>query len=543
MRTKIFIVSIILSFASQIANGQLPVWQIVKTAAGTDNDIAIRSCTDQFGNLLVTGNYSSTSLAFSSDTIYNPGGYNVYVAKYDPSGDEIWIRNFGGTGYETVNDITTNSKGEIFVTGTYNNTNIFGGDTLSTTNFQYSMFLLKYDSAGNEIWGKGVKGTSVSFYVTGQSIKCDYDDNVLLTGNFKSTSIIFDTITVNKINAEDIFIAKYDNSGAIQWAQSAGGIMDDAGFGIDCDSSNNIFVAGRYGANGMIIGSTQLLNNGGSDIFVAKLNPLGNVIWAKQAGGPLSESANAIAVDDYGNAYITGNFQSSVLSFGGQTISNVGKTSTFIVKYDVNGSEIWARSSVGPGNTYGYDIDTYINNGIYIAGWYDSTSVSFGNTNLFSTGGEDVFVLKYDSVGNVQWVFSPSGNLNEHCLGVNVASTGDVTITGMFESSPTTFGPYILNNSSAGHQDLFIARLATPTSVTEFSSPSQLLVWPNPGYNLFHVQLPKGVNKISIFDIQGSSIAHYEGLGTISFILEKPGMYFIKSENRNICYGKVLVIE
>ena len=541
MRHLLLIIIFTLCLVNNLAHAQTPVWQWVKSASGNHFDIAVRSCTDANGNLIVTGSYFSTPLDFQNSVINSNGGYDVFIAKYDAAGNELWVRSFGNVGEENVNDIASDGNGNIYLTGTYNNNILFGGDSLLTSNFQYSMFLIKYDSLGNEGWGKGVQGTSLVNYVVGHSLQCNNNNDVIVIGRFKSQTILFDSLVVNDINNVDVLLAKYNSGGVLKWAQSIGGFMDDWGLGVDCDTLNNIYITGMYGANGITIGSFTLPNSGGSDVFLAKLDSSGVAQWATRGVGASFEVASSVAVESNGDLFITGNFQSPVFSFGAINLNNTGESAMFIAKFNALGNVIWAKNSSGPGSTNGYDIDTYGTNEIYVTGWYDSTFVSFDTTTLISSGGEDVYIAKYNVNGNLEWVIGPTGILNERCYGVTTSSNGDITLTGMFESSPIEFGTHQLNNTTLSYQDLFIARLSNPTSTAEIITDHELKVWPNPSNGTFQIQLPDGIQEIVLYDIQSRIIKHLQGSGTVEIHMDTPGLYFLKATAEKSFFSKVYI--
>ena len=213
----------------------------------------------------------------------------------------------------------------------------------------------------------------------------------------------------------------------------------------------------------------------------------------------------------------------------------------FIAKFNAIGNVIWAKNSSGPGSTNGYDIDTYGTNEIYVTGWYDSTFVSFDTTTLISSGGEDVYIAKYNVNGNLEWVKGPTGNLNERCFGVTASTNGDITLTGMFESSPVEFGTHQLNNTTFGYQDLFIARLSNPTSTAEIITDHELKVWPNPSNGTFQIQLPDGIQEIVLYDIQSRIIKRLQGSGTVEIQMDTPGLYFLKAIAEKSFFSKVLI--
>src|SRR5436190_9119984 len=134
------------------------------------------------------------------------------------------------------------------------------------------------------LWAKGAGtvNTESSNGVCTDANGCSY-----ITGSFQNANISFDSIVLTNQGGNDYFIAKYDGSGNVIWAQSAGGIYDEAGADIVSDASNNVYVTGYFSSPSITFGSFTLnsLNPGSLDIFIVKYNPSGNVVWAQCAGG------------------------------------------------------------------------------------------------------------------------------------------------------------------------------------------------------------------------------------------------------------------
>src|SRR5437868_8265905 len=194
-------------------------------------------------------------------------------------------------------------------------------------------------------WAQSAGGTSGE---SGFSIAMDANDNVYVTGVFQSPSITFGTITLtnNSINSYDVFIVKYNSAGNPVWAYNGGGTGVDYGYGICTDGNGNVFVTGTFTST-ITFGSTTLTSNGVYDIFLAKFDSSGNVLWAKSAGGTNFDYSYAVSSDIFGNAYISGHFSSASITFGNITLTNSSFDNTFLVKYDSSGNAIWARRN-GP---------------------------------------------------------------------------------------------------------------------------------------------------------------------------------------------------
>src|SRR5262249_19336570 len=141
----------------------------------------------------------------------------------------------------------------------------------------------------------------------------DSNGNVFLTGYFTGTNSFGPTNLISS-GLDDIFVVKYDAAGNFLLARRAGGNSYDRGLCIAADASGNVFVTGLFQGTASF-GPTNLTRSGQSDIFIAKYNPAGNLIWARKAGGNDFDEAHAIAVDSQGNAYITGYFDATA-TFG-----------------------------------------------------------------------------------------------------------------------------------------------------------------------------------------------------------------------------------
>jgi hypothetical protein len=194
---------------------------------------------------------------------------------------------------------------------------------------------------------------------------------------------------------------------------------DESGSAIDIDSSNNLYVAGTYYRPNTTIGSQTLTNYGADDIFVYKLNHLGDLEWLKTFGNSSDSFVYDIAVDQSGNTIVTGYFIGS-LDFGTGTQTATGGGSTFILKLDQNGDTDWVVTSTsGQRFDYGFGVDTDSTGNIYIAGSMQqkttntSTSITFGTFTLSSVNAERTFYMKINPSGDVQWLKTVTGSHTE----------------------------------------------------------------------------------------------------------------------------------
>ncbi len=450
------VITVIIAFAliSWSANAQAPNWQWAKRAGGVSGstDVGNSIAVDGNGNSYVTGHFQYSSIIFGTDTLTNAGGSDMlFVVKYDASGNVVWAKSAGGFGIS----IAVDGNGNSYVTGHFQSSSItFGTDTLTNAGGS-DMFVVKYDASGNVVWAKSAVGNGDD---SGNGIALDGNGNTYVTGNFFSSSITFGSTTLTNAGAgwDDMYIVKYDASGNVVWAKSAGGTVNDGGSGIALDGIGNSYVTGIFNSPSITFGSTTLTNAGDYDMFIVKYDTSGAVVWAKSAGGSWREASTGIAVDASGNSYVTGYFASPSITFGSTTLTGTGTNDMFIVKYDASGAMVWAKStgtiSVNQGSI---TVDGSGNS--YVTGNFQSSSITFGTYTLTNAGGEDVFIVKYDASGNAIWAKSSGGSSNDNGNGIAVDGSGNIYVTGSFESSSITFGSATLTKAGSG--DIFIAKI------------------------------------------------------------------------------------
>ena len=384
------------------ANGQS--WQWAKSAGGVSYDNATTIAADNMGNIYATGYYSSGSITFGTNTITNTdsGTADVFLVKYTSSGSVVWAKGAGGTGYDLVQSVATDVAGNVYITGYFQSPSIVF-DTFTLTNTALAtIFLAKYDTLGNVVWARASSGNYADY---AYSVHADANGYVYITGKFGSSSVSFGGYTLNNIGAEDIFISKYDADGNVVWAKGAGGDGTDNATSITTDPAGNVYVCGWFDGINSQYGGDTLYNDsiGTTDLFLAKYDTAGNIIWVKTAGGLGDAQAISVAIGDSGIVYLAGNY-SIDLSFGADTVTNTGIGSTsdiFLAKFDTSANLIWLKSAGGSGSDNVQSITVDIYNSVYVAGYFLSPTLVFGSYTLTNAGGDDVFFARYNSLGDV----------------------------------------------------------------------------------------------------------------------------------------------
>ena len=287
----------------------------------------------------------------------------------------------------------------------------------------------------------------------------DNSGNTYVTGYYFQTAT-FGTYTLTSLGAQDVFILKYDNNGIIQWAKSIGGISTDYGSKISLDNAGNIYVTGQF-SDVVNFGTTTLTSFGWGDVFIAKYDPNGIESWVQQAGGiDNSETGNDVAVDNNGNVYIAGGYTSTSVNFSGTTLTNSGSAlytnDLFIAKYDALGNLSWAISPVGTGSE-GVTKLAIDSNGDLLAFGSFSTDITLGATTYTSAGSTDLVLMKYNAVGTVSWAKQMGGANMDLGYGIALDSQDNILLTGGF-SGTATFGGNTLTTAGI-YNELYLLKL------------------------------------------------------------------------------------
>ncbi|OFY71907.1 MAG: hypothetical protein A3G23_05130 [Bacteroidetes bacterium RIFCSPLOWO2_12_FULL_37_12] len=395
-----------------MVSAQIPTdFTFAKNFGSTGTDMGNSITTDVDSNIIVTGQFKFTT-DFGGQSLTSAGMQDIFIAKYSYDGTLQWVKQIGGVTNDQGKGVAVDASGNIYVTGNFTTTITIDG-TVTLTNFGLNdAFLAKYNSNGIIQWAKAMGGSTDADF--GESVAVSPSGDVVVTGYFTSTAT-FGTTQLTTYGQQDIFIAKYQSDGTFSWAKKAGSPSGDQGLDIACDFNNNIFITGVFSGT-VKFDAISVTASGavGFDVFLAKYNNAGDAIWAKkgisQSGA--YEYGYGVAADRSGNIIICGYFKGgSSLSFGTTTLTNSGQWDAFVAKFDNDGVAVWAKKYGASQYDYAYDIATDFNNNVIIIGGYMST-VNFGVKSLtsVSSGTDDLFILKMDSTGSPLWVMGAGSN-------------------------------------------------------------------------------------------------------------------------------------
>ena len=456
MKTKIYTLTILI-LCSIASFGQVPNWTWAKSEIGNGSDAANSVAADAQNNSYITGTFTSSSIIFGGTSLSNYGTSNIFVVKYGHSGNVRWARRIGGSGGDWAQSIAVDNNGSVYITGFISSSSvIFANDTINNGGGP-NVITAKYDSSGNEVWIRCA--THNYFGCQGRGVSIDNSGNIYVTGIFGEDSVSFNGHTVinnGTVLTSDIFLVKYNSSGDVVWARNAGGTNNDFSRAVST-SMSGIYLTGYFKSPSVIFAGDTLFNQGNKDILTLKYDSLGNEVWAKSSGGINDEEGLTISVNKNDFVYVAGYFKSSPISFPPFSLN--GNSDCFIVRYDKNGNAKWAGSQGGINDDETNGVYSDACGNAYITGWFRSPTVFFGATMLSDSGLTDVFIAKYDSSGIPSWakwvgsINDESGNGITADANLNLYVAGDFQVQG----STLTFDSTTLINT--GTDNAFIGKI------------------------------------------------------------------------------------
>lgn len=365
-----------------------------------------------------------------------------------------WAKREGLWAYDYGYGIVNDPAGNVYVAGKYEMDANFSGTTLLDRG-NHDIYIAKYTAGGTLEWIKTAGGTLGDY---AQALYCD-GTSLYISGEIEGYGNVISfensSVTLTCVGDNDLFLAKYDLAGNLLWAKSEGGNYSDKALGITADASGNVYICGYFKDAINFGGTAPLTGAGDRDIYLAKYDSNGNFLWVRNAGSAGRDEAKSVICDPAGNIYITGMHSASV-TFGSTTLTAPnGYVNMFLVKYAPDGSVIWAKTAGGDYDDVGWSMTMDASDKIYITGEYNAYAL-WDSQPLTTSGSAEVFVACYDNAGNAQWARSAGGPIIDRARGIGTDGT-DIYITGQFAMN-ATFGSHTVTGVDSS--EIFMAKIS-----------------------------------------------------------------------------------
>ncbi|MEN8226440.1 MAG: hypothetical protein ABFS05_13880, partial [Bacteroidota bacterium] len=299
---------------------------------------------------------------------------------------------------------------------------------------------------------------------TNTRLAADDNANVIMAGGFVDTAYFGNEMIISN-GGTDFFIAKHDPSGNVLWLTGDGGTNYERVQSV-ATGEQGIFVCGTFYGTAEI-GTEVFPSLGSQDIFLAKYDHDGNFSWARHIGNHKTDYANSSCVDMDGNMIVTGYFHDSI-SIEGHLLHSMGASDIYILKYDPTGTLIWLEHLGGSSSDQSYSISSDQYGNIVVTGSY-FYDITIGDTTLTTTDPTGVFYTVFNGDGDFQYATQVDGNGLIAQSFAAFDNNADIFFVGNF-TDQVHFGPYSFD-AGAFNIDVFI---------TKYSSEGQLL-WADHG--------------------------------------------------------------
>ncbi|MBA2563763.1 MAG: T9SS type A sorting domain-containing protein [Chitinophagaceae bacterium] len=515
---------------------------------------------DEQGNVYACGRIRQYA-AFSGITVATYGDYDIFLAKYNCQGNLVWVRTAGGSAGDDAFSIALNSSGQIYMTGFIDSDPVFPVtffDTILSQESTRDMFLAKFDTSGNYLWGKFSGPGMQNTFAQGFNLELDSNSNPVVHVSTAMAGELFPGWNVGIAP----YIAQFDTAGTLQqlFTFSSNYSLDASNFAID--SQNNYYVCGFWSADSVILGNQVLYNpKPGITVigYVSKFTNTGNLIWTYMltdtTTGPAGTRPWGIAIDNFDNVLLSGKTTAG-LKCGNYVFTNVPGFSSlvpYLIKINPTGLPVWAAQGYQEFIIYGRSGLALKSNGNAVfTGAYRGTAI-FNNDTLTQSfnGSSDLFLAEVD----------PNGQM----LGaVKLGSTGNNTDSYSTVTDPLdnvymggTFNGVLSANTlsvsnSGGYSDGFIAKYGTicTTGIEETNSATNLMLnlFPNPVSNILNIaSIDHTVNSLHIYNSLGQIVFKQQispdnlEIIQINVSLFPPGIYIVKlTGSRHIPLGKFI---
>jgi hypothetical protein len=388
------------------------VVRFARTYGGTGYDVGWSVQQTSDGGYIVAGWTHS----------FGAGG-DIFLIKTDANGNIQWAKTYGGTNGDYAFSVQQTSDGGYIVAGV---TASFGAGI-------DDIFLIKTDANGNVQWAKTYGGTTNDYAF---SVQQTSDGGYIVAGSTVSFGA----------GSFDFFLIKTDANGNVQWAKTYGGTSWDEAYSVQQTSDGGYIVAGY----------TNSFGAGWDNIFLIKTDANGNIIWAKTYRGTGVDVASSVQQTSDGGYIVAG----STNSFGGPFYD------IFLIKTDASGNIIWTKTYGGMNSDGASSVQQTSDGGYIVAGW----------THSFGAGSYDIFLIKTDANGNVQWAKTYGGTSDDWTYSVRQTSDGGYIVAVYTES----FG--------AGSSDIFLVKTDAngnigSCSIVQDASPTETT--PSPTVDTF----------------------------------------------------------
>ena len=430
-------------------------------AGGSSSDDEIyEMILDSQGNVVICGSIYETA-SFGSLVIDPNGEGDILIAKLSKTGTWLWAVTAGdATYYDECRGVTIDSNDNVYGTGYFNGDIDFGNTSLSTTGFDG--WIARVNSTGQFDWAIKFGGFDVD---VGWDIAADNYDNLYVTGYYQNrTEFDSSLLEAQSFSGNARFFIAYYNISSSQWdwADDTDGNGNSVPYQLVVEPSTNAAYIVGYNTGSESWGNYSFTSNPQSSYagFLVKYSDIGDFIWGQNTGGSTCFASNCgvyfnnVVLHPDGGVVVGGNFLQTFKKQGGTVVNGQGDWDVLVLRYDINGTQIWDYNAGGPGDDRLQSLSVNPKGQVQFGGTH-LDEIIFGTTTLqknSSTSYYDGFIAQIDFDSDFQWAMSIGGAGND-TVGALLALNDGTLIAGGDFSGTVWFGGI---PRTATQQDIFV---------------------------------------------------------------------------------------
>jgi len=530
----------VLSYFVFITEAESQTWKWAVGFGGKETERIWDIKAGKSGNIFITGEFSDT-LEIGNKKFPSEGLSDLFLAKFDPEGNLVWMKTYGSHNEDIAIAIGTDQHENCYFTGFFTDT-LKISDTSLIAMGGWDLFLIKTDSSGKYQWARQIKGTAGE---VGYGISVTSNGFAYITGWYQDSVIFHNGSVLHNFGSSDILLAKYSPGGDLLWASHAGTYGVEYGYKIDTDNAGNCFLTGIAGEPNCNFGGFILHEAG---MFVAKYYSNGSIHWAI-AGE--DASVNDISVDINGDGIATGRFFGTV-KFGRFSLNSYNNTNdAYIARFSKDGEWLWAQSIGRNGDDKGRCSEISIYSNGFTGLTYDSTLI-VNNITYLPIGNSDILIQTVTPDGNYGWGLSAGGKHDDVVTDIAVDSSGNLIIAGWYSDS-CYFGNNLTVSHGPADMNCFISKISDISfNIPANTQPDGLIVYPNPANDKIFIKFNQNFNNSSAYSIFNSygvlvrkgilSYSMCDEIKSIDLSELKAGLYLLMIKNdRGTLYQKLII--
>lgn len=376
-------------------------WITGLNGPGADHVADIAVAADN--SVVITGSFSN-GIGLNGSTLFSAGGTDIVVAKFDADGNLLWWRRAGGPGTDRGTAVVLDSNGDVLVTGQFMNTSDIFGSTVTSGGGTLDIFLSKLDGAnGQTLWTRTVNGPDGTVSANGMALAPS--DAVVMTGEFRgNATFIGQTLTSlidpdTQVFGADVFVAKYDATGALEWVKQGAASHDDKGVAVAVSPNGIVHVVGQF--SDTLEFDVQHPSNSIDGIFLVSFDAAGQELGFARAAGSGVSQVKDIVIDPGGGMLLIGDQQGNMFWFDDQPdqILSNDPYAYFLMKVDTNRQFVSAATKGSLAPVTLRDM-TLVADSVFIYGefacQFTGLSAHYGSNALFmAVGAKDLFISRH----------------------------------------------------------------------------------------------------------------------------------------------------